>query len=216
MRDPRRITARFAREADIRVAPRGAEHADDARRERAWRARRALDGLARPLLCLRDGLRSGHLMNQCLASALAIWAIGCVIPTPLAPDNSGNVPPAIISGDPEFTAVPLVHSENDQLTLKINAVDANADQLLEARLFFKTGNSFTQLGREEMARSAADPTSHRATFDGIQVCRLGSDPQKLLYIFVADTDFPMNFDPAKRPSDFESHSDFSYWVVVCT
>lgn len=214
MRDPRRMTAGFAREADIRVAQSRPDGGASARRARASRHGRVLDGLARLLLCLR----STRIMNQCLASALAMWAIGCVIPTPLAPDNSGNVPPAIVSGDPEFTAVPLVHSENDQLTLKVNAVDANADQQLEARLFFKTGNSFTQLGREEMARSAADPTSHRATFDGIQICKLGlgSDPQKLLYIFVADTDFPANFDAAKRPSDFEGHYDFNYWVVVCT
>ena len=156
-------------------------------------------------------------MTHSLLSALAIWAIGCVIPTPLAPDTSGNDPPHIFTAEPDFAAGLQVHNTSDTLTFKVTAVDVNEGQRLEARLFLKAGESFSQLGREEMTTSTADPTRYRASFDGIQVCALGgADPQKLLYIFVADTAFPMGFTPANRPADFDSHYDFNYWVVVCT
>lgn len=158
-------------------------------------------------------------MPRVLLSSVGIWAIGCIIPTPLeAEPNSLNRPPSIVRSIPDFRESPVgVTQSSDVRRFEVQASDPDngeeQSQRLIARFYRKERQVFGLAG--EIRLSNAGTGVQSGTFVE-QPCLLSTERQPLLYVFVADKDFPEDFNPSGDPNDtFTDHFDFGYWVIQC-
>lgn len=157
-------------------------------------------------------------------AAGALVAMGCVFPTALqGQEEEPNHQPLITGGDPDFTANPVVRSMDATLTLGVFATDEDVDDHLKARLYYKNGSSFILEGETPLPNVTRDSPRRAGTFAPVQLCLLLQpfpEREKLLYVYVSDTAFGEDFDPARLaatgpfpPAD--GHFDYKYWILIC-
>ena len=166
-----------------------------------------------------------------LLSALIVYAIGCVVPTPLEADTTmANFPPTIIKGEPlEFGVITEDAADKNGWFLGVVAADPDPTDTLSARLYWKNGDEYFRLAEDIVLNPTTgltpnDTTRHEGTFALFPYCALiGNGPNQLIYAYVSDYLYPQTFGPPKGFPDLGSqptsllpgHFDSKFWVVTC-
>lgn len=182
------------------------KHFDDAPR---IMARRLLPAAAVQSLAMRS-----------LLAGLLIYAIGCVVPTPLEQegDPPANHSPVIVSGEPDFASGPYTPFHADDVwNFEVTADDPDVDDTLEARLYRLDGARLLPVPSPIFltAPDADHLTRRSGQFFGTAYCEFsGAMPQQeyLFYVYVSDLPFPASGSPGELR---DGHYDYKYWVVRC-
>lgn len=175
---------------------------------------RPIAALARRLLGVRPARK---MLHTSLIGSLVVFAVGCVIPTPLdeAPVGS-NHKPEIVSGTPAFLGgTVLVDPYDATLTFSVKADDLDLGDSLEARLYRLDGSSFVLVQSITLVTVNSNNLSERSGDFTAQFCSAGNlahGQQFNLFIFVSDIGFPKSNDPRDLAPE---HSDSRNWVLTC-
>jgi hypothetical protein len=164
-----------------------------------------------------------------LLVSLPIWALGCIIPTPLEGEPASNQSPLILGGTPDFTAGPVVSQAEDDVVLAVQAMDPDADETLFAGLYYRLEREGEPPEAWELARARLAPTPGdpgeigTAVLTAHEACeRLAAQPEhdKLLHVYVTDRPLALatGFNPFlhTHPEDpWTQHSAHAQWVLNC-
>jgi hypothetical protein len=151
------------------------------------------------------------IMGRSLVTAITIWAIGCVIPTPLETESGANHPPVIVSGTPDFTQGVVTHRTTDVFDFGVHVADQDLDQTLSALLYYKAGDQFIPLS----SVATLDPATRTHIFSGLYCKEIAPETSTLVFVYASDLGFPTDFSPASPPSEMAGHFDYKYWVLDC-
>lgn len=187
------------------------------------------------LLCVRT---LEIAVTRSLLSALVVYAIGCVVPTPLEAGNNAPYPPTVIKGEPlDFGSIPEDARDQMDWYLGVVASDPNPSHMLSARLYWKNGNNYTRMADDIVLTSFTgltneDKTRREGSFTRLQYCKfLGNDVERFVYVYVSNGTYPgstNNFPCAKlvngvcvdegavQPSALTPGTfSFNYWAITC-
>ena len=175
-------------------------------------------GLAWRLLHAR-----GKILADTVVYALIIYAVGCIIPTPLDQQSATiNQHPSLRpdKADPQFG--PIIHMQDDLFELSIGADDPDLQDELHARLFQldPTTNKLIYLGNNEILLTSPsvpdpnDPSLRLGTFAAQPFClgRSTTNGPILLYVVVADRPFSTT-DPSMVVAG--GLTDSNHWELTC-
>lgn len=177
----------------------------------------ALRFMARRLL---SGAAARSLAMRSLFAGFIVYAIGCVVPTPLEQegDPPANQSPVIVSGEPDFAAGPYTPFHADDVwNFEVTADDPDLNDTLEARLYRLDGSKLLPVP-SPIFLAAADPSQlarRSGQFFGTAYCEFsGAMPQQqyFFYVYVSDLPFPASGSPSELR---DGHYDYKYWVVRC-
>lgn len=176
---------------------------------------------------------SQQILFHCLHLTLPLWALGCIIPTPLEGEPAPNQAPLILGSTPEFTAGPVMSRIQDDVMLTVRAMDPDAGETLVAGLFYCRERDGGPPVAIELARAPlAFPEGPRgvsgvgseggsAVLAAGRACdRLAAQPErdKQLHVYVTDRPLPAGFNPFLHtlPEDpWTQHSAHAQWVLNC-
>ena len=174
--------------------------------------------LARGLLRSRR-----RIVNDTLLYALAIYGVGCIIPTTLDPETAPpNIAPMLVSANPVFG--PLPHQANDRfdLTVTVNDPDDNTStppETVHARLFIADQTmpvTYIPATNEDIVLAPfGDGTLRQGTFMSETLCAARGGRTVYLYVFVADRPYKLT-DPTQVQVMAGGGIDSNYWVLTCT
>jgi hypothetical protein len=162
-----------------------------------------------------------------LLSAVAIYAVGCIIPTPLEAEKPSPNHPPIITGATEpvdFQQSPLytAPSRQAQFAFNVNASDEDVGDTLVAYLAYINGGTLgSPLQSGIMTASSTDLTARSAEFLPGEYCvnlNLTSGRPYPFFVYVVDIALPQPVDlTTLTPADerYAGHYDFKDWVVTC-
>jgi hypothetical protein len=175
--------------------------------------------LARGLLRSRR-----RILRDTLLYALAIYGVGCIIPTQLDPEAAQpNIAPMLVGANPVFGPLTRQASEHFDFTVTVNDPDDNTSsppETIHARLFF--ADQTTSPVTYKMATTEditlppfGDGTLRQGTFMNETLCFDRGGTTLYLYVFVADRPFNLT-DPTQVQVMAGGGIDSNYWVLTCT
>jgi hypothetical protein len=176
-------------------------------------------GLRRLAWRLLFGSAIEDAVRRLLACALAIYCVGCIVPTPLEAETPPpNHAPQIIGGYPDFVKqTPFSPPVNGGMSsgswaFSVTAVDLDVADTLAAHLYVNTGGALAPEGQIVLT-ATSDPTVRTGQFQPANYCALGTPGESYyFYVYVSDRPFPEDNNPAElKQGDFA----FAYWVVQC-
>ena len=177
--------------------------------------------------------RRQRAMCRSLLLTLPLWALGCIIPTPLQGEPAPNRSPLILGSTPDFTTGPVVSHAPDDVVLTVLAMDPDAGDTLVAGLFYRMERDSDPPEVLELARAplvlpssldgarGTDGAGCTAVLTARRVCeRLAIQPErdKRLHVYVTDRPLPDAFNPFLHtlPEDpWTQHSAHAQWVLNC-
>jgi hypothetical protein len=180
----------------------------------------------------RRGVRQ-RVLSRSLLLTLPLWALGCIIPTPLEGEPAPNRSPVILGGTPDFTAGPVVSRAQDDVVLAVVAMDPDAGEALYAGLFYRLERDGEPPEAMELARAqlafpedldgarGTDGEGGTAILAVPHACeRLAAQQErdKLLHVYVTDRPLSAEFNPFRHtlPEDpWLQHSAHAQWVLNC-
>jgi hypothetical protein len=157
-----------------------------------------------------------------LVYAVVIYAVGCIIPTPLDQQPlQENFPPVIRADKVMPPFGPIVHQQDDLFDVQIFASDPDdnlptSQDSLRFRLYFRLADGkLSYDGNEQFMMTSAhdpnDPTLVTATTSQ-RFCQ-GRTGTYYLYVIVADRPFSTTEDTKVVDG---GGSDQNYWVLTCS
>jgi hypothetical protein len=174
---------------------------------------RRRSSLARRLLL---GRTTEDTVLRLLASALAVYTVGCIVPTPLEAETAPpNHAPKIIAGFPDFVGMTPYSPESakNAWAFSVTAVDLDVGDTLQAHLYLLAGNDLAVQNQTTLTPTASDPTVRTGEFAQAAFCADRNSGQSYyFYVYVSDRPFPADDNPKELK---QADSDFRVWVVLC-
>lgn len=162
-----------------------------------------------------------RIVTDTLLYSVVIYAVGCIIPTPLDQQQpQTNFPPVIRADKAVPLFGPINHSQDELFDLHVFASDpddnlpGNQDSL-RFRLFFRRANGTLSYGGNEeflmtSAHDSTDPTLVTATTSQ----RFCANLTGTFYLYVVVADRPFVGDTSTVAPG--GGSDQNYWVLTCS
>ena len=186
--------------------------------------KRLIDAVISPARRLARGLlhAPARTVADTLVYAVVIYAVGCIIPTPLDQQPlQQNLPPVIRADKVMPPFGPITHQQDDLFDLSIFASDPDdtlptSQDSLRFRLYFRLADGkLSYDGNEEFVMTSAhdptDPTLVTATTSQ-RFCQ-GRSGTYYLYVIVADRPFQMADDTQVVAG---GGSDQNHWELTCS
>ncbi len=172
-----------------------------------------IDRLARRLLH-----RAAKVVSETVLYALTIYAVGCVIPTPLDRQPAAtNYPPSIDVDQTQPPLGPLTRSSSSDMrwVWHVAATDPNVDDTLSAVIMERLGNgSFTFVATVTMTKlpilNPRDPARWSGDTAQAQWCAGRTPGVHYMYAFVSD----QMFNDSTEESD--GLVDSNHWELTCS
>ncbi|MSP63562.1 MAG: hypothetical protein EXR72_25105 [Myxococcales bacterium] len=157
-----------------------------------------------------------------LLTALTIYSVGCIVPTPLEAERlNANHPPLIVKGTPsDFGILTVNKSDPNGWTVGVVASDEDEGDTLYARMTLKNGDLFQTL---------IDPiiltgSPREGRFPMNTYCPFLKDiPDPLVYVFVTDGKFASHTSQPGKPgflaakdaagNPLSQFYDSNFWLV---
>lgn len=169
-------------------------------------------------------LNRGRLVANTALYALAIYAVGCIVPTPLDQTPPPvNHPPMFVTSkvSPPFGPISFTQSDLFELSVVVDDPDAGEPGTQDdfyVRLFYLTGGKLVWDNSEAHLRLGQPPDPMNphllyGTFPATQRCLFAPNKSGTNYLYAVVSDRPFsNSNPASSEAGL---TDSNHWELTC-